>query len=132
VDGAGFDDVHAAGRRPRSGVDRSNAVAVGHPRGSVRDRLRAGRVERGGLARSISDRYTIRGRDRRTALVRLARRHRRAHRMTVQAPALEQFDRVDSAAPPLPSMWSRITVPRVVAVLILLVIALFAIPAALN
>ncbi len=52
--------------------------------------------------------------------------------MTVEAPALEQFDRVDSAAPPLPSMWSRTTVTRVVAVLILLTIALFAIPAALN
>ena len=52
--------------------------------------------------------------------------------MTADAQLLERYDQVDDAAPPVPSMWSRTTTRRIAAVLALLAIALFGVPAVLN
>lgn len=51
---------------------------------------------------------------------------------TTDTPALRAADRTSSEAPPLPSMWSRTTVARVISVLVLVAVALFVIPAVLN
>lgn len=52
--------------------------------------------------------------------------------MTIEAERATGPARTTVDAPPLPSMWSRVTTPRVIAVLALLAIALFFFPAVLN